>query len=274
MSIESDVEPREQPDKQPAQGEQPPAQRERFWDLKASHWVEVFLTVVLICVGYLQYRVYTRQAGIMEAQTHISKIDKRPWIKTTVTIPKPLRFTDWSGQRGLSASLAFELKNYGESPATNVRIGAEIVQHPGNPMRSELSAPQEKTCEATWVEAAKNPIGGIAIFPNDPASSEQGLGLSGIYKTDEPILFAVVGCVVYTFAETEQGETGFRMMLGRVVGNHIVGLPFIEGSPEPYEQPISPELLAKGYPAKPPNVGLLQPNDFVLRPEDEGNYAK
>src|SRR5258708_27241857 len=116
MSIEGDVESPGQPGEQPAQSEQPSAQRERFWDLKASHWVEVFLTVVLICVGYLQYRVYARQAGIMETQTHISKIDKRPWIKTIVTIHKPLRFTDWSSQRGLWTSLDFELKNYGESP--------------------------------------------------------------------------------------------------------------------------------------------------------------
>jgi hypothetical protein len=134
--------------------------------------------------------------------------------------------------------------------------------------------PQEKTCEATWVEAVKNPVGGIAIFPNGVDSIQQGSGLSGIYKTNDSILFAVIGCVVYTFAETEKGETGFRMLLGRNVENHINGLPFVEGPPEPYEQPISPELLATGYPAKPPNVGLLQPSEFVFRPEDEGNYAK
>jgi hypothetical protein len=254
------------------------------WEAKPKsnpHWVEVATLVILAVVGFFQICIYFKQASIMQTQanimgtqTHILKIDKRPWIKTTVTIRKPLLFTDWSNQKGISASLEFELKNYGEAPATNVRVGAEIAVHPGNPKRSELSAPQEKTCAAARTEAAKNPIGGFAIFPNDPASAEQGSGLSGIYLTDEPILFAVVGCIVYTFAETEQGETGFRMMLGRIVGNQIVGLPFIEGAPKPYEQPVLPELLAKGYPAKPPNVGLLQPNEFIFRPEDEGNYAK
>jgi hypothetical protein len=210
----------------------------------------------------------------METQTHISKIDKRPWIKNTVTIIKPLRFFDWNYQKGIDISLQFDLKNYGESPATNVRIGAQIVQHPGNPKRSELSVPQKKTCEAAQSEAVQNPIGGLAIFPNDLASIDQGSGLSGIYQTNEPILFAIVGCVVYTFAETEHGETGFRMILGKVKDGQIFGLPFIEGAPEPYKHPISPELLASGYPAVPPNVGLMQPGDFMFRAEDEGNYAK
>jgi hypothetical protein len=274
MGIEGDAKPSEQPRHQPAEGGQPTAQRERFWDLKASHWVEVFLTVVLICVGCLQYRVYTRQAGIMEMQTHISKIDKRPWVRSTVTIAPPLRFSDWDNQKSITASLHVDLKNYGESPAVNVRVGAQIVRHPGNQKRSELSAPQEETCERARIEAAKNPVGGIAIFPNDPDFIESNSGLPSIYNSGEPILFAIVGCVVYTFAETERGETGFRMMLGRVSKNKIVGLPFIEGPPEPYIEPIPSELLAKGFPTNPPKIGLMQPNDFILRPEDEGNYAK
>jgi hypothetical protein len=271
MSIEGDAESSEQ--HQPAQGDQPTAPRERFWDLKASHWVEVFLTVVLICVGYLQYCVYTRQAGIMDTQTRILKVDKRPWIKSTVTI-KRLSFFDWGNQKGIVADLHVDLKSYGESPAVNVRVSAQIVRHPGNQKRSDLSAPQEKICEGARVEAAKNPVGGIAIFPNDPAFIEQGAGLSGIYKEDAAILFAVVGCVVYTFAESERGETGFRMILGRASRGQIVGLPFIEGPPEPYSEAIPPGLFANGYPANPPKVGLLQPNDFIFHPEDEGNYAK
>lgn len=250
------------------------ARKELWFDLKFSHYVEIILTAALVGIAYFQYTVYNRQAKIMETQTRILKIDKRPWIKSTITITEPLRFSDWNNQKGISAVLHFELKNYGESPAVNVRIGAEIAQHPGNTKRFELSAPQQKTCERARNDAVQNSIGGIAIFPSDSAAIEQGNGLSGIYKADEAVLFAIAGCVVYTFAETERGETGFRMMLGRIAGDHIVGLPFVDGPPEPYKQPISPELLAKGYPATPPNVGLLQAGDFVFRPEDEGNYAK
>jgi hypothetical protein len=273
MSIEGSPEPTEQSRPQPAQGHQPTAQRERFWDLKASHWVEVFLTGVLICVGYLQYCVYTRQAGIMDTQTRILKVDKRPWIKSTVTI-KRLSFFEWGNRKSVVADLHFDLKSYGDSPAVNVRIGVQIIQHPGNPKRSELSAPQEKTCEGVRIEEAKNPVGGLAIFPNDLALIEQGATISDIYKEDEPILFAVVGCVVYTFAENERGETGFRMILGRVSKGQIVGLPFIKGLPQPYSEPISPWLFVDGYPTDPPKVGLLQPSDFIFHPEDEGNYAK
>jgi hypothetical protein len=210
----------------------------------------------------------------MDTQTRILKIDKRPWIKSIVTITKPLRFSDWNRQKDISAFLEFDLRNYGQSPAVNVRVGAQIAQHPGNPKRSELGVPQENICEGARTEAAKNPIGGIAIFPDDLAPIEQSLGLNNIYQDERPILFAVIGCVVYTFAEIEHGETGFRMILGHVSGSQIVGLPFIEGSPEPYEHPISPDLLEKGYPATPPNVGLLQAADFIFRAEDEGNYAK
>lgn len=46
--------------------------REPFWDCKASHWIEVLLTVTLIIVGVLQYTVYNRQAGIMDKQADIA----------------------------------------------------------------------------------------------------------------------------------------------------------------------------------------------------------
>ena len=72
MCIKGDQGPTERPQQQPTQCEHPTANRDRFWDLKASHCVEVFLTIVLIGVGLLQYRVYTRQAGIMDKQNEIT----------------------------------------------------------------------------------------------------------------------------------------------------------------------------------------------------------
>jgi len=269
-------------EQQPSNGrkEKPPkrnweaARREHFFDLKFSHYVELILTAILVGIGYLQYTVYTRQAGIMDTQTRILKIDKRPWIKNTVTLAGPIRFADWAGQKSVFVSLLFNLKNYGDSPAVNIRVGAEIMRHPGNAHHSDLDAPQERVCKGVRRDADENPIGGFAVFSSDSAPIEQGNGTGIVYQTDESILFAVVGCVVYTFAETERGETGFRMMLGRVGGKLLVVLPYIKGPPQPYEEPISPELRAQGYPAKPPNVGLLQPGDVVFRPEEGGNYAK
>jgi hypothetical protein len=47
-------------------------QPEPWWDFKASHWVTAFLTGALVFVGILQYSVYSRQAGIMEADQRAS----------------------------------------------------------------------------------------------------------------------------------------------------------------------------------------------------------
>jgi hypothetical protein len=257
---------------------------------------------LLVVVGFLQWRVLARTdealhlsataqsasaqtteklAQIASKQTEISarqldamEVDKRPWIKITVTFAKPPRLSDWSGQKGLNVSLHFDLKNYGNSPAVNLRIQSPIVVHPGNPRRWELDAPQRDACDRARAEADKNPIGGVAIFPGESIPVEQGSGIFGIYKTNEPILFSILGCGDYTYAGNRHGQTGFRMILGHVVKGQIFGIPFVEGSLEPYEEPISPDLLAHGYPAVPPKVTLLQPDDFIFRADDGGNYAK
>jgi hypothetical protein len=259
----------------------------RYWeatesrfDLKFSHWVEILLTLALVFVGIAQLVVYKRQASIMDEQTNISarqldamEIDKRPWIRASVNIEE-LRFTEWAGDKGINTRLIFDLKNYGESPAVNIRAWTEISPHPGNNKRAELDVRQENACNKVRVQAEDNSIGGVAIFPTESNPIKSGSGASGIYKTNEPILFSVLGCIDYTFAQTRHGQTGFRMILGRIVKNRIVGLPFIQGSPQPYEEPISRELLASGYPAKPPNVALVPASDFVFRPDDGGNYAR
>jgi hypothetical protein len=276
--VEKDDEtPANQPPALPTEHDpkQGPTPTERFWDFKASHSSTAILTCGILIVSFGQYTVYRRQAAIMATQTHISNIQGRPWIKVVPTIAGPLRFSDWNHSKSIDVPVHFGLNNYGPSPAVAVRIRARLVRHPGNPKRSELSGPQEETCnEIRRADPEAN--GTVDIVPSQPAeeSIEQELGLGGIYKTDEPILFAVVGCAVYTFAETERGETGFRMVLGRVLEHQIVGLPFVEGPPEPYRHPPSRELLAQGYPAAPPNVGLMQADEVIFRSEDEGNYAK
>jgi hypothetical protein len=46
---------------------------EPFFDLKASHWVEIFLTAALLGVGGGQLYVYSRQASIMATQAEIAR---------------------------------------------------------------------------------------------------------------------------------------------------------------------------------------------------------
>jgi hypothetical protein len=207
-----------------------------------KHRVEIFLTFALFVVGAGQLCVYLRQASIMDKQTQISgrqldamEVDKRPWIKVTVTFAEPPQLTDWGGQKGINVSLHFDLKNYGDSPAVNLRIESPIVVHPGNPRRSELDAPQKDACDRARAEADKNPIGGVAVFPGESIPVEQGSGIGGVYKTNGPILFSILGCVDYTYAGIRHGQTGFRMILGHVVRGQIFGIPFVEGSLQPYQ---------------------------------------
>jgi hypothetical protein len=231
-------------------------------------------TVINVYVAYRQWSAMVQNNGIASGQLEVMQNEKRPWIKVSVSIVKPLLFSDWNGNKGLSVNLQFDLKNAGDAPAVNVRIAPQIEVHPGNPNRRELDIPQNAICARARMQADENAIGGVAIFPGDSFQAEQGVGIFNLYETGEPTLFSILGCIDYTYAETRHSQTGFRMLLGHVVKNQIVGLPFIEGPPEPYPEPISPELLANGYPAKPPNIGPLQPSEFVFRPEDSGNYAK
>jgi hypothetical protein len=90
------------------------------------------------------------------------------------------------------------------------------------------------------------------VFPGASVVVSQGSEISGVYKGNEPILFSILGCVDYTYADKKHGQTGFRTILGQVHENQIFGIPFVEGSPHPYEEPIPLELLTHGYPATPP----------------------
>lgn len=69
MTTPGNEEPRQQA---PAEPRERGPNASGFWDFKASHWVEVFLTAALIGVGLAQFSVYNRQAGIMKVQAQIS----------------------------------------------------------------------------------------------------------------------------------------------------------------------------------------------------------
>jgi len=232
----------------------------------ASTVVVALATGAIFFVSIGQWRAIKGQLDVMEAE-------KRPWIRATVTAVKPVIFTDWNGSKGINVPIKLDLKNYGDTPAVNVRVFPQIAQHPGNPRRRELDAPQQTACDIAIGQADENTIGGIAIFPGESQPDELISGISGIYKTDEPILFSVYGCVDYTYGNNRHGQTGFRMLLGRVSHGQVFGLQFIEGTPIEDYHP-SPELLAGGYPLEAPKNAQLQPSDFYFHPDDGGNYAK
>jgi hypothetical protein len=122
MGMEGDTRPAEQSHDQPIQGTQTAPQSERFWDLKASHWVEVFLTGVLIWVGCLQYRVYTRQANIMDAQTVISVSGQRAFVYLDKIEAKWLDTK--TAKPGMVVNVTFKIENSGNTPSRDLRMVA------------------------------------------------------------------------------------------------------------------------------------------------------
>jgi len=123
--------------------------------------------------------------------------------------------------------------------------------------------------------ADSNPIGGIAIFPGVEAERDATPAISGpnLFEHDKRELFAVLGCISYSYAGDKHGETGFRFMLGQVVDGKVIGVLFREGNPWP-TVPISPELLARGFPRESPKEERVSADQFYFKEEDAGNYAK
>lgn len=115
-------------------------------------------------------------------------------------------------------------------------------------------------------------LGDESSFPGEPIIIESGGGTGGIAHYEHPIIFSVLGCIDYTYSDDRHGVTGFRKILGRVEGNIVVGLPFVVGVP--IQVPISPELLASGFPKAPPIVGETSADSVWFKDEDSGNYTK
>ncbi len=136
-----------------------------------------------------------------------------------------------------------------------------------------MDTPERAQCIAARAAGDSNEIGGIAIFPGDSAEPE--IGVSGVeYTNDDPILMSIFGCIDYTYGNGRHGQTGFRMLLGKVVNNQVYGLPFLDGGVPEKDYNPSPELLASGYPRDPPTIAPMKTEDVYFKPDEGGNYAK
>jgi hypothetical protein len=215
------------------------------------------------------------QLIVIHGRLEAMETDKRPWLKVDVSVNKPIIFSEWGYAKGINVPLTINLKNYGQVPAVNVRVWPMMLpDHPNDPDSKLLDGFQKMTCEDARASADKNPIGGLAIFPGEPSSDFRYVGIGNAYQADDRILFAVFGCIDYSYGEGRHGQTGFRMRLGQVINKLELGLPFIHGAIQPSDGPISPELLAKGFPTTPAKIGHIQPDDVFFRMEEGGNYAK
>lgn len=88
--------------------------------------IELFIGLALVLVGFLQYRVYTRQAGIMDTQTRISgeqvaltKSIQRGFITVSeLKQDQPINLSDPASPSRFTAIV----KNSGTTPAIDATI--------------------------------------------------------------------------------------------------------------------------------------------------------
>src|SRR5229473_6189521 len=159
--------------------------------------------------------VAAQKAATVAEKTLIAS--NRAWISIDrIWISSPLTISE----NGADTTVAFEIMNIGQSPASNVTPHAWLgVMKQGGPFPME---DQERRC----AEIRKQPLwGGFTLFPQKrfPASAgygaySAGVNISGdeikkglaVTKEGNVVLF-VVGCIDYSFAADpgQHHQTGF-----------------------------------------------------------------
>ena len=99
-----------------------------FFDLKLSHWVQIILTGTLALFAWLQYTVYTRQAGIMDQSSRAIVFAREVRVeKKDGAIPgEPGKFEAYWW-------FAPVIENGGSTSTKNMRISAEAAFDPSRP---------------------------------------------------------------------------------------------------------------------------------------------
>jgi hypothetical protein len=205
--IESDAEQTPAVEQTPARSEDQAINTDQrpdpFWDLKASHWATVLLTCALVGVGIAQYRVYSRQAEIMNGQQEVmqnqlkeAQLEQRAWV----SIASPSIRGMSSDSNGIRIELAFALKNSGRNPAVNsfVSVEASADRRPDKVWQSAV-------CGKTVDDF------GFGVFPGDQLETEISTYIGEVANVVrrfpsgvELISPFVVACVVYKDAVTQK----------------------------------------------------------------------
>ena len=245
------------------------------------HWLDIhhgaLIAAAVIAIAILTYQlaryagnqenILAKQLAATQAQADLLENDMRPWISVTTTIERPLFFSNWAGNKSFQVPLKFALKNFGRTPAGNVRIFAEIIRHPGNANTAMMDEREDADCRKARVQADENPVAGVTVYPNDTQSVSQSVGAAGI---DKPTLYSVSGCVDYTYSKQLHGQAGFRMLLGKLADNKWGGITFLNSrTPWPDYQPPPGTSLAPPTTAKLPEAEV----DFAVDPVG-GNFAR
>ena len=139
MSSTSEKEPTEQASKKPPKRYW--SATEPFFDFRASHWVEIFLTIALIGVGVAQFVVYWRQAGIMKTQADIASTQNK------ITI---------AGERAFVHFGNYELQIWKDRSGSTKFVVAIALNNSGNTATKGLElhikcAPSSENIPEPWV---------------------------------------------------------------------------------------------------------------------------
>jgi hypothetical protein len=187
-----------------------------------------FVSGALIYVGYLQYKVYTQQAAIMQA-------DQRPWLRVEASSGPLTSFK--AGDKVPFPTLFFnphfKVSNVGKSPAFNAQIiFAPYAIKNGH---SDPYAAQKEACNRQRHTPLDNDARGNVLFPGDFLTERVSVGSYNVafmgpnWKqnlTEESdgslsVSFYVFGCADYLFGEPrEHHQTGFVYEVWRRVMNH------------------------------------------------------
>ena len=135
------------------------------------------LATVVISLSALEAAIKSANEARRQANAAINQ--SRPWLRVDVTFARPILFTLWAGQKHVHMSFKFDLKNFGQSPATNIRIFTFIGQHPGNARQDILEQEQNRVCALAREAADGDKAGGAAAFPGEPKIIESGAGGGG-----------------------------------------------------------------------------------------------
>ena len=140
MSNSSQEKPNDQPNNKPPRRHWKAT--EPFIDLKASHWVEILLTIALIGVGLSQIYVYWRQAGIMKTQAEIAARQNEITVQSAraIVFTREIRVEKKDGPIPGKPG-EFEdywwflpaLENGGSTSTKNMRISAQAAFDPSRP---------------------------------------------------------------------------------------------------------------------------------------------
>lgn len=188
--------------------------KERFFDLKFSHYIEILLTTALVGIAYVQYTVYRRQAGIMQTQADIAQTQNKIAIESArafLVVPN-MEFVHGDPTADPDGySIVFTIKNVGKHTAVvntlNVKPSFFIKRKTLSETPDYAGSAIQKTIPPIAPDSVLT-VSAIADPPSFPDISG-AVRLAGVLAGDIPL--RIFGFLAYDlgYPSDRGGITGF-----------------------------------------------------------------